>query len=133
MKYSQTIGIVACLIVLICSYLPWSIVVSEHITISGFDTKGTRFGRPGLFLDFFTILTLLLFAIPKIWAKRTNIFIGAIVFTWSIRNYILVSTCLMGECPVKQPALYVLVGASLVVMIMTLLPTINTSKKINIV
>ena len=129
MKYSQTIGIVACLIVLICSYLPWSIVVSEHITISGFDTRGTRFGRPGLFLDFFTVLSLLLFAIPKIWAKRTNIFIGAIVFTWSIRNYILVSTCLMGECPVKQPALYVLVGASLVVMIMTLLPTINTSKK----
>lgn len=129
MKYSQTIGIVACLIVLICSYLPWSIVVSEHITISGFDTKGTRFGRPGLFLDFFTVLSLLLFAIPAIWAKRTNIFIGAIVFTWSIRNYILVSTCLMGECPVKQPALYVLVGASLVVMIMTLLPTINTSKK----
>ncbi|MEY3738776.1 MAG: hypothetical protein RL544_1554 [Bacteroidota bacterium] len=129
MKYSQTIGIIACLIVLICSYLPWSIVVSEHITISGFDTRGTRFGRPGLFLDFFTVLSLLLFAIPKIWAKRTNIFIGAIVFTWSIRNYILVSTCLMGECPVKQPALYVLVGASLVVMIMTLLPTINTSKK----
>ena len=129
MKYSQTIGIIACLIVLICSYLPWSIVVSEHITISGFDTRGTRFGRPGLFLDFFTVLYLLLFAIPKIWAKRTNIFIGAIVFTWSIRNYILVSTCLMGECPVKQPALYVLVGASLVVMIMTLLPTINTSKK----
>jgi hypothetical protein len=129
MKYSQTIGIIACLIVLICSYLPWSIVVSEHITISGFDTRGTRFGRPGLFLDFFTVLSLLLFAIPKIWAKRTNIFIWAIVFTWSIRNYILVSTCLMGECPVKQPALYVLVGASLVVMIMTLLPTINTSKK----
>ena len=129
MKYSQTIGILACLIVLICSYLPWSIVVSEHITISGFDTRGTRFGRPGLFLDFFTVLSLLLFAIPAIWAKRTNIFIGAIVFTWSIRNYILVSTCLMGECPVKQPALYVLVAASLVVMIMTLLPTINTSKK----
>jgi uncharacterized membrane protein YuzA (DUF378 family) len=51
------------------------------------------------------------------------------VFAWSVRNYILVSTCLMGECPVKQPALYVLVGASFVVMIMSLLPKINTSKK----
>jgi hypothetical protein len=129
MKYSQTIGILACLVVLICSYLPWSFVVSEQITISGFDTKGTSFGRPGLFLDFFTCLSLILFAIPAIWAKRTNIFIGAIVFAWSIRNYILVSTCLMGECPVKQTALYVLVAASFVVMIMTLLPTINTSKK----
>jgi hypothetical protein len=115
--------------VLICSFLPWSIVVSEHITISGFDTTGTRFGRPGLFLDFFTVLSLLLFAIPAIWAKRTNIFIGALVFAWSIRNYILVSTCLMGECPVKQTALYVLVTASFIVMIMTLLPKINTSKK----
>jgi hypothetical protein len=129
MKYAQTIGILACLVVLICSFLPWSIVVSEQITISGFDTKGTSFGRPGLFLNFFTVIALIFFVVPSIWAKRTNIFIGAIVFAWSVRNYILVSTCLMGECPVKQPALYVLVGASFIVMIMTLLPKINTTKK----
>jgi hypothetical protein len=129
MKYAQTIGIIAALIVLICSFLPWSFVVSEQITISGFETKGTRFGRPGLFLNFFTIIAIVLFLIPTIWAKRTNIFIGAIVFTWSLRNYILVSTCLMGECPVKQPALYTLVIASGVVMVMTLLPKLNTLKK----
>ena len=129
MKYTQTIGIIAALVVLICSFLPWSIVVSEQITISGFDTKGTRFGKPGLFLNFFTIIAIVLFLIPAIWAKRTNIFIGAIVFTWSLRNYILVSTCLMGECPVKQPALYALVIASGVVMLMTLLPKLNSLKK----
>jgi hypothetical protein len=129
MKYSQTIGIVACLVVLICSYLPWSFVVSEQITISGFDTKGTSFGKPGLFLDFFTIISIILFLIPAIWAKRTNIFIGAIVFSWSIRNYILVSTCLMGECPEKQPALYTLVVASGVLMLMALLPKLNSTKK----
>jgi hypothetical protein len=67
--------------------------------------------------------------IPAIWAKRTNIFIGAIVFSWSIRNYILVSTCLMGECPVKQPALYALVTASGIVMLMALLPKLNSTKK----
>jgi hypothetical protein len=72
---------------------------------------------------------LIFFVVPSIWAKRTNIFIGAIVFAWSVRNYILVSTCLMGECPVKQPALYALVAASFVVMMMTLLPKINTTKK----
>ena len=129
MKYSQNIGILACLVVLICSFLPWSIVVSEQITISGFDTKGTSFGRPGLFLNFFTVIALIFFVTPFIWAKRTNIFIGAIVFAWSVRNYILVSTCLMGECPVKQPALYALVAASFVLMMMTLLPKINTTKK----
>ncbi|MEY4333986.1 MAG: hypothetical protein RLZZ196_2729 [Bacteroidota bacterium] len=129
MKYSQYIGILACLVVLFCSFLPWSIVVSEQITISGFDTKGTSFGRPGLFLNFFTVIALIFFVTPFIWAKRTNIFIGAIVFAWSVRNYILVSTCLMGECPVKQPALYALVAASFVVMMMTLLPKINTTKK----
>ncbi len=129
MKYTQTIGIIASLVVLLCSFLPWSIVVSEQITISGFDTKGTRFGKPGLFLNFFTIISIILFLIPAIWAKRTNIFIGAIVFSWSIRNYILVSTCLMGECPEKQPALYALVIASGIVMLMTLLPKLNSTKK----
>ena len=129
MKYTQTIGIIASLIVLICSFLPWSIVVSQQITISGFATEGTRFGKPGMFLNFFTIIAIVLFLIPAIWAKRTNIFIGAIVFTWSLRNYILVSTCLMGECPEKQPALYTLVIASGVVMVMSLLPKLNTLKK----
>ena len=129
MKYTQTIGIIAALVVLICSFLPWSIVISQQIAISGFDTEGTRFGKPGLFLNFFTILSIILFLIPAIWAKRTNIFIGAIVFSWSIRNYILVSTCLMGECPEKQPALYTLVIASGVVMVMSLLPKLNTLKK----
>jgi hypothetical protein len=129
MKYTQTIGIIAALVVLLCSFLPWSIVVSEQITISGFDTKGTSFGKPGLFLNFFTIISIILFLIPAIWAKRTNIFIGAIVFSWSIRNYILVSTCLMGECPEKQPALYALVIASSIVMLMTLLPKLNSTKK----
>ena len=129
MKYTQTIGIIASLIVIVCSFLPWSIVVSEHISISGFKTEGTRFGKPGLFLNFFTIIAIVLFLIPAIWAKRTNIFIGAIVFTWSLRNYILVSTCLMGECPEKQPALYTLVIASGVVMVMSLLPKLNTLKK----
>lgn len=129
MKYTQTIGIIASLIVIVCSFLPWSIVVSEQITISGFETEGTRFGKPGLFLNFFTIIAIVLFLIPAIWAKRTNIFIGAIVFTWSLRNYILVSTCLMGECPEKQPALYTLVIASGVVMVMSLLPKLNTLKK----
>jgi hypothetical protein len=128
MKYSQTIGIFAALVVILCSFLPWSIVVSQQLTITGFETKGTRFGKPGLFLNFFTIISILLFLIPAIWAKRTNIFIGAIVFTWSLRNYILVSTCLMGECPVKQPALYTLVIASGVVMLMTLLPKLNSPK-----
>jgi hypothetical protein len=51
------------------------------------------------------------------------------VFSWSIRNYILVSTCLMGECPEKQPALYALVIASSIVMLMTLLPKLNSTKK----
>jgi len=129
MKYTQTIGIIAALVVLLCSFLPWSIVVSEQISISGFETKGTRFGKPGLVLNFFTIISIILFLIPAIWAKRTNIFIGAIVFSWSIRNYILVSTCLMGECPEKQPALYALVIASGIVMLMTLLPKLNSTKK----
>ena len=129
MKYTQTIGIIAAFVVLLCSFLPWSIVVSQQLTITGFDTKGTRFGKPGLFLNFFTIISILLFLIPAIWAKRTNIFIGAIVFTWSLRNYILVSTCLMGECPEKQPALYALVIASGIVMLMTLLPKLNSTKK----
>ena len=65
------------------------------------------------------------FCLNKVWAKRTNLFIGAIGFAWSIRNYILVTTCYFGECPQKQPALFALVLFSFLTMLMTFFPKIE--------
>ena len=128
MKYSQQIGIVAAFILLGLCFLPWTVIESKGLTISGFAAEGTSFGRPGLFHVFFCPAAILFFAIPRIWTKRTNVFIGAINLAWAIRNYVLVSSCMFGECPVKQPALYGILACAIIIQIMVLFPKIPVVK-----
>jgi len=125
LKYSQIIGIITAVIVIVVCHLPWSIVVERNIVINGMYTQGTDFGRPGLLNIILSVIMIVFFCLNKVWAKRTNLFVGAIGFAWSIRNYILVTTCYFGECPQKQPALFALVLFSFLTMLMTFFPKIE--------
>ena len=129
MKYSQAIGIIATLAMIGICFLPWSFIASQHITVSGFSAQGTNFGKPGLFNCIMGIIMLLMFAVPAIWSKRTNVFISALNLAWAFRNYLLISACMMGECPEKQPSLYMLVALALLIQLMTFLPKLQIKTK----
>jgi uncharacterized membrane protein YuzA (DUF378 family) len=129
MKYSQQIGFIAALALIGICFLPWSFIHSQQITVSGVSAVGTSYGKPGLVNIFFSSVMILFFLLPKIWAKRTNVFISAFNLAWAIRNYILVSTCMFGECPEKKPALYALVALAAIMQLMTFFPTVNIEKK----
>ena len=75
----------------------------------------------------FAALGALFFALPFIWAKRFNMVFGAFLFSWSFRNYLILSTCQMGECPQKQWALYGCIILSGLILLMTFLPKIKVS------
>jgi len=129
MKYSQTIGVVAALLLIICCYLPWSYIYSQQVTVTGVNAAVLTFGRPALTNIFVSSLMILFFLVPKIWAKRVNVFLGAINLAWSIRNYIVVSTCVFGECPEKKPALYALVLLAVATQLMSFFPQIPIKEK----
>lgn len=129
MKYSQLIGILAALALIATCFFPWSYIVSRDITVTGMDATGTNFGKPGLMNIIVSSISILLFATPRIWTKRTNIFFGIFNLGWSIRNFIIVSGCLMGECPEKKPALYLLLVFSVIMMLMTFLPKLELKPK----
>jgi hypothetical protein len=130
MKYSQLIGILAAIGVITVCYLPWTFIESRNLVISGMHAPETNFGRPGLMNIYVTSFSIILFAIPRIWAKRTNVFATIFNLAWSIRNFIIVAGCLMGECPVKKPALYLLLVFSAVMMVMAFLPRLTIRPKI---
>ena len=79
MKYSQTIGIIAALMLIGICFLPWSYIASLNITITGFSAAGTNYGKPGLVNAILCSLMIILFAVPAIWAKRTNFFLAALI------------------------------------------------------
>lgn len=128
MKYSQPIGAVAAVILIGACFLPWITISNPTLTATGFATQGTSFGKPGILHTFFAVIMLAFFLLPRIWAKRTNFFIGALNVAWSFKNYLLYSAC-MGICPEKQIGLWLVVGCSVIMMIMSLLPKIDLPKQ----
>jgi hypothetical protein len=129
MKYSQLVGVVAALAIIGLCFVPWIYIPSVHITVTGLHAEGTSFGKPGLLSIYFSTISIVFFLIPRIWSKRANVFIATINFAWAIRNYILLTACLGGECPEKKAGLYLLVLASLVVLLMSFFPKITVKSK----
>lgn len=125
MKYSQTVGCVLVILLAGVCYLPWSFISEKNILITGISAPGTMYGKPGLMHLVLGIVLIFFFIFKKIWAKRVNVFIGAINLAWSIRNYILLSTCYMGECPELKIGLFMELLLSLAILVMTFLPDLN--------
>ena len=129
MKYSQTIGFIAVVLAILVCFMPLVYIESKNLTITGFKADGTRFGSPGMFIVYMGSIAAGLFLIPKIWAKRVNVFLTAMIFAWAVRNYLLLTTCAAGECPEKQVGLFLLLAFTAITMIMSFLPKIDLSKQ----
>jgi hypothetical protein len=132
MKYTQTIGIVAALLMVAVCFLPWIYIPSLHLMINGVNGRVNEqftFGKQILAQSFFSILLIFFFALPKVWAKRTNIFLGFINMAWAIKNFTLFSLCRAGDCPEVKMGLYVTLVLAVIVLLMTLLPRLQIPLK----
>src|SRR4051812_41735753 len=106
MKYTNYIGAILSIALIAFCFAPWVYIESIQTTITGVNTGVTNYGRPGIIHIFLSVLSIILFLVPRVWAKRANIFVTAFNFAWSIRNFLLVTQCQMGECPEKKPGIY---------------------------
>lgn len=127
MKHSQTIGIIASILLIVTCFLPWIEVTSQKIVINGingFVNDKFTFGTQIKPHSFFALIAIFLFLKKSLWAKRTNIFICFLSISWAIKNFILMSMC-RPECPIIKPGLYLLVFFSCVMLLMSFLPKIK--------
>lgn len=116
MQIIKWLGVAAAIALIVACYLPWVVVESKDLVISGMETTGTNFGKPGYAHIFFAGLYLLFVLINRVWSKRVNIFISAFNIAWAVRNFAIISACSGGECPEKQAGLYVVLIGSLVML-----------------
>ncbi len=130
MKYSTWIGLGAAITVLLVCYLPWVYVPSVKLEIAGMFASGKHnFGKPGLINIVCSTGAGILFLLPLVWAKRTNIFFCGFNVAWAIRNYIMLSRCYGGECPEKRIGLYLLVAAAALMLLMSFLPDMQIKEE----
>lgn len=125
MKYSQLLGLLACIGLVIACFMPWSFVAERNILLTGMNEAVPDFGRPGMFNIILSIVMSFLFIIPKIWAKRINVIVAAVNVAWSFRNFLLAASCYGGECPQKRAGIYLLLCLSVFILIMSFLPPIK--------
>lgn len=130
MKYSQQIGIIACLLLIAVCFMPWIELPALQKTLSGVNGKvnsNITFGKPVILHSVLCGFSIVLFLLPKIGAKRTNIFIALLNLSLTIKSFILYRMC-RPECPVTKPALYALLALGLLIQLMALLPKISVNE-----
>jgi hypothetical protein len=122
MRYSNFIGASASILLILSCFIPWVYISVIQTTITGFSAEHTNFGHPGLMHVLLSSFAILLFLLKNIGAKRVNVFVGALNFSWALRNYLLVTNCELGECPEKRFGIYAIVILSFIMLIMSLMP-----------
>src|SRR5690606_27713748 len=122
MRWMKWIGIIAAIVLVIACFQPWVIIEWKNITVSGFETTGTNFGKPGYVHFIFSAIFILFTLIRSVLLKRLNLLVTAINLGWAIRNFFIISLCRAGECPEKQIALYIVLFSSVLMLISAMLP-----------
>ena len=109
--------------------MPWTYHADLNQSFTGFYSYDNHYGKPGKFLIFFAITVLLLTILPKVWAKRTNLFICAFTLAYAIKTFILFGSCYNNYCPQKLFSLYLMLGCTVVMLIASGFPNAKIADK----
>jgi hypothetical protein len=131
MKYSNWIGIALIGLLFWACTQVWASVPSGGAEVGGLSYKiNDRYGRPGMMHIILGIPAIIMFLIPRLWAKRTNVFITGINMAWGLRNFYLFGiACEGGICPDRHAAVYIVFAASILIMVMALFPRVEIKLK----
>jgi hypothetical protein len=128
-RYSQYLGLLMIVFLVGGCFLTWVVADEGRIVVSGLSAPGTNFGKPGVFHLVFSFFAAVFFLAPKVWAKRTNLFVCAFNLAWAVRNFIIISMCREGDCPEKKAGLYITLAASALMLLFSLLPDIKVEQE----
>jgi hypothetical protein len=126
LKYSATTGIVAALLLIVFCFFPWAFYPDLQENFTGFYSSQNHYGKPGKAIVFFAVFSIVLFMIPKVWAKWVNQAVGVILFAYTIKTYILFSSCYNTICPQIKFALPGILAAAFIVLVCSLLSKVKS-------
>lgn len=129
MKYSQWIGIAAALLLIAACFLPWAYFPDLRENFTGFFSEKNAYGRPGKIFVFFSIVSIIMFLVPRVWAKRANLFVGALTLAFGLKSYILFTACYRGICPEKRVGIFLVLISSLILIIAAVVPDLELKEK----
>ena len=129
MKYSQWIGIFGLCILIVSCFLPWTYHPDLNKTFTGFFSENNLYGKPGKVFIFLSLIAMACFVLPRIWAKRINFFVCAVIVAYAFRSFIIYSGCYRGICPEKRGGLWLMLAAAILTLVMAVVPDIKLVNK----
>jgi len=129
MKYSQWIGVAAAIILVIACFFPWTYHPDLDKNFTGFFSQNNIYGKPGYVFIVVSIIAIVFFLVQRVWAKRWNLFICAIILSYAIKSFIVFTGCYRGICPDKKAGIWIMLVSAIVMLVMTLFPDIKLEEK----
>lgn|SRR5690606_39059575 len=133
-KIFRTAGALACLALIITCFIPWVHYNSVNLTFNGFNVKpfdtGNFYGKAGYPIVVLTGLIFLLMFVNKIWAKRLNLFLTALLIAYTIRTYIIFTSALFVNEVDKLAGIYLVLFLPIIIMVGCLSADVKTKKEI---
>ena len=125
MKYAAFIGIVAAFLLIVFCFMPWAYYPDLQENFTGFYSRQNHYGKPGKAFIFLAAISIVLFLIPRIWAKWANQVTGVVIFAYALKTYVLFSSCYHTICPQVKFALPAVLGSAAVLLVCSLLSKIK--------
>ncbi len=122
LKLLKWIGLTACVVLIIACFLPWTYHEPINKIFTGFFSYQNYYGRPGIYLSFFAIASVVLILLPKIWAKRFHLFFAALTLGYAVKTYILFTSCYNAYCPDKKSGIYLMMVCCIVILVAAIFP-----------
>jgi len=129
LKILQKAGIIACIILLLSCFMPWAFYADIHETFTGFYSFQNQYGKPGKFLSVMALIAFALMMLPKIWAKRANLFVCALAVGYAIKTYILFTSCYNAYCPEKKAGIFIMLLSTIIMLISSAFPDLKINKQ----
>jgi hypothetical protein len=122
-RYSKWVTLFGALLMITACYLPWAFYPDLNKSFTGFFSENNIYGKPAKLLIIFAVFNVLAQFLNSVFLKRVNLLLMALGFAYAIKSYIVYAECYKGYCPQKQVGLYLMVLASAILLITSVLPS----------
>jgi len=129
MKFYKVWATLACVLLIASCFMPWTFYPDLNTAFTGFFSKNNLYGKPGKVFIFFAVISLIFVYIDRVWAKRFNVLFAALNLAYFIKTYLLYTKCYSGICPEKLYGIYLLLAATLLLLLTALLPDLKVEEK----
>ncbi len=116
---------VACILLIVSCFLPWTYHADINKTFTGFFSEQNIYGRPGKFLTLSAVVSVVMIWLPKIWAKRFQLFFAALMMGYAVKTYILFTSCYNAYCPDKKFGIYLMMACCIIILVAAIFPDLK--------